>query len=245
MSARIRRIHVFLKVLWGTLFGILASVGLPRPANAQGCPAEECLLLNGFYTCTTSKGQQYCTNNYSSCTDTKCPPAPHMSMLGPRPLSQFEKPVAVKGCVSETLADLEKQGGPHDGIQMGMLDAEPNAPVSLVLATYGVRDLFLRGRIINDSRKVVSSYRVGWAFQFSTGLKFHVGEWMNIPAGLKPGAFQDVPPQNVSSNGLANAGVTGVKFFVAEVKYADGSHWKPNLKMFRKIQSVSHARASL
>jgi hypothetical protein len=74
------------------------------------------------------------------------PPAAPIAMLR----SPLHPGKLVQVCITPTLVDLENgEGPPHDGIEMELADPASSPPVPLVLATYGVRGLFLRGRIVN------------------------------------------------------------------------------------------------
>ncbi|HXN98156.1 MAG TPA: hypothetical protein VN881_03735 [Candidatus Acidoferrales bacterium] len=237
MNTRITSNSRLYHAVAGLLFAFLCTIGLPKVAFAQGCPNQTCVNAGDHYTCNGSAQAEYCSNHLTSCTDQLCKgPAPVQSNSHPQPGKHDE------GCPVITLADLKVIAALHDGIELGIVESESNAPVVLVQATHGLSDLLEDGNVENVSTKTVAAYRIGWALQFpNQPLQFHLGQWMNIPIGIKPGASQDVPAQNVSSNGLAKSGVTGVKFFVAEVRYADGTSWKTDFKKYRgSLKEVPH-----
>jgi hypothetical protein len=98
---------------------------------------------------------------------------------------------------------------------------QPGAPARLVQTTHGTTNLLTAARLENDSKKPITSYKIGWAYVRRDETEFHTGALMNVPAGIKPGVVYDVPDQAV----LYDPRVQGVIFFVAELTFADGSRW--------------------
>jgi hypothetical protein len=107
--------------------------------------------------------------------------------------------------------------------QTGMMPVGvPGAPLKLMESTHGIDDWLLGAKLKNVSDKKVTAYRVGWAYVLNDTPDFHEGQWMNLPAGIKPGETTETPAQNVEPNHSARS----MLFFIGEVRFADGSHWK-------------------
>lgn len=104
------------------------------------------------------------------------------------------------------------------GLSMAM---QPGAPAHLVQTTHGSTSLLTAARLENDSKKPITSYKIGWAYVRRDGTEFHTGALMNVPAGIKPRVVYNVPDQVVSFDPR----MQGVIFFVAELTFADGSRW--------------------
>jgi hypothetical protein len=103
-----------------------------------------------------------------------------------------------------------------------LIARQDGAPARLVQTTHSVTDLLTAARLKNVGEKQISSYRVGWAHVRQNGIEFHAGPWISVPAGIKPGIVSDVPDQSIPFDVRAER----VVFFVAELKFADGSRWK-------------------
>lgn len=107
----------------------------------------------------------------------------------------------------------------------GMVIAkQPNAPVQIVRTLHGIPDVLQSAWFENRGSKSIIGYRIGWASMSVGKSRFEMGPWMNVPAGVNPGATVEVPAQGVALDARAE----NMVFFVSEVKFADGSHWKAN-----------------
>ena len=67
------------------------------------------------------------------------------------------------------------------------------------------------------------SYRIGWVYVHRTEVVFHVGNVMNVPAGLAPNRVKNVPDQAV----LPDTAAERVVFFVSELTLPMGGTGKP------------------
>lgn len=111
---------------------------------------------------------------------------------------------------------------------------QDNAPARLVQTTHGLSDLLTAARLKNGSDKRIRSYQIGWAYVRPNGIEFHMGVLMRVPAGIKPGHVHDVVDQAVPFEGSAER----VIFFVAEVTFADGSHWKADHDEIQRVAGL-------
>jgi hypothetical protein len=104
---------------------------------------------------------------------------------------------------------------------------QEGAPAALIETTHGANDLLISARLKNCSTRQIISYRIGWAY-VGPGNQTDVrrGVWMNVPAGIAPAAVSEVPDQNVAPKPTAELTV----FFVAEIVFADKTHWRANVK---------------
>ena len=97
-----------------------------------------------------------------------------------------------------------------------------NAPVRLLSTTHTIKDALQSAKFENKSAKPISAYRVGWASVVNGKPKFRNPQWMNVPANIEGGTIQTVPAQAIKPDLQARQMI----FFIAEVHFADGSHWK-------------------
>jgi hypothetical protein len=102
------------------------------------------------------------------------------------------------------------------------LARQPAAPLQLIKTTHSLRDALEGATVKNLGDKSISGYRVGWAIVKNGKVTFQKGPWINLPAGVAPGALQSVPAQGVRLDEQAQE----MLFFVAEIRYTDGSRWK-------------------
>jgi hypothetical protein len=123
--------------------------------------------------------------------------------------------------------------------QTRLAPASPkDSPVVFVQTTHGITDALESAQWVNRSNHVVTSYRVGWLTVVDGKNDFQVGPWMNLPAGVIPGAKASVPAQEIPLNLKASSMI----FYVAEVHFADGGRWKAShADVLRTVQaSPSH-----
>jgi hypothetical protein len=102
------------------------------------------------------------------------------------------------------------------------------APAHLARITFGYPNLLKVAQLKNESRKPITSYRIGWANVHRDGIELHRGDMTSVPGGIEPGHMHDVSDQMIALDERAQS----VVFFVAEVSFADGSNWKidiPNI----------------
>lgn len=130
---------------------------------------------------------------------------------------------------------------PASFAQTRMALATPkNSPVVLVQTTHGIPEALESAQWVNRSNRQITSYRMGWLTVISGKNTFHVGPWMNLPAGVKPGATATVPAQGIPLNRKASSMV----FYVAGVRFSDGDQWKPThtavLRAAQAVSSTSH-----
>jgi hypothetical protein len=106
----------------------------------------------------------------------------------------------------------------------GMVIArQETAPAQITKATHSLRDVLQAATLQNRSSKVITGFKVGWMSVNDEGKRTSMsGPWINLPAGITPGTTQQVPAQNVALAKEAREMI----FFVTEVKFADGTHWK-------------------
>lgn len=125
---------------------------------------------------------------------------------------------------------------PASFAQTRMALATPkDSPVALVQTTHGIPDALESAQWVNRSNQQITSYRIGWLTFIGGKNTFHVGPWMNLPAGVKPGATAAVPAQGIPLNRKASSMI----FYVAGVRFADGSQWKPtHTSVLRAAQAM-------
>lgn len=125
---------------------------------------------------------------------------------------------------------------PASFAQTRMALANPkDSPVVLVQTTHGTPEALESAQWVNRSNRQITSYRIGWLTVIGGKNIFHVGQWMNLPAGVKPGATTTVPAQGIPLNRKASSMI----FYVAGVRFADGDQWKPtHAAVLRAAQTV-------
>jgi hypothetical protein len=75
----------------------------------------------------------------------------------------------------------------------GMVIAkQPNAPVQIVSTLHGIPDVLQSAWFENRGTKPIIGYRIGWASVSAGRSRFETGPWMNVLAGVNPGARVEV-----------------------------------------------------
>lgn len=114
--------------------------------------------------------------------------------------------------------------------QAMILALQTAAPVQITSIRHGLNDAIEAANFHNRSDKNISAYRVGWATTINQKVSFKSGVWMNMPVGVLPGTNQTVPAQGISLMRQAQKMI----FFISDVRFADGSHWKTDRKSILK-----------
>lgn len=223
-----------------TLLLLPAFLALSIPAQAR-CQNQLCAWSGeDCWQCGDGAGFGCRVDSCTSCTNSTCggegfepengvsfllppcgSPSPNLSSLGiagvyPGVLLRLPVLTAVHGdAVSQPARTIFAVSSPK------------GAPAALVSATHTSSDLLAGARLRNIGRKTIVGYRVGWEVRMPGQRKPEttLGVWMNVPPGIPPGEFAQVPPQAVSIE-LARRGATQIAFLVGEVKFSDGTTWR-------------------
>jgi len=112
----------------------------------------------------------------------------------------------------------------------------PEAPAHFVKTSHGVRDLLSGGEIHYNGTRRMIGYRVAWLVQSCDGrIVHHLGEWMNVPAGVSSGSRVVVPAQGIPPSLVKDRGATNLSFFVGAVRYSDRDEWQADLRHFERL----------
>jgi hypothetical protein len=104
------------------------------------------------------------------------------------------------------------------------------APAHLVQITLEHPRLLKAARLKNDSDKLITSYRIGWANIRPNGIEMRQGTLTSVPRGINPGDVHVVSDQSVPFD----ESIQSIIFLVAEVNFADGNHWHV------QIEDIAH-----
>ena len=96
---------------------------------------------------------------------------------------------------------------------------QPAAPASVILV-HADGSAPLTAKLQNHGQQTIVAYRMGWVDFHNGNLNFHHGDW--IQTSVAPQQLADAP----APAALAGDKSEGAIFFVAEVKFAGGKHWK-------------------
>lgn len=110
---------------------------------------------------------------------------------------------------------------------------QKNAPARLISTTHAIDDWLQSAQLQNNSGKKIVAYRIGWAYTHGQKQEFHRGPWMNVPAGIAPETKATVSAQAVPPDDKSDS----TAFFVDELKFSDGQHWRSNHKTVLKVAS--------
>ena len=105
-----------------------------------------------------------------------------------------------------------------------------SAPATLISATSTETDLLANAVILNRGEARILGYRVGWLITSrNKEPQIFVGEWMNVPVGISQNQSVEVPSQAIDLSAAVRSKVTGVQFFVGELRLENGRVWKDDL----------------
>lgn len=111
-----------------------------------------------------------------------------------------------------------------------LIAKQEKSPASLVEATFGMYNLVESAKLANHNGKAIAAYKIGWVYVVSGKATVNYGEWVVVfPADASKKVLQ-VPAQAVAPKHDAEK----VVFFVAGLKYADGTLWNSDEKVIVK-----------
>lgn len=231
------------------LLSSFAALLAPQLA-AQQCQNQVCYYAGqgscykcqnqADYACSVPQGQK-CAKQ---CTDTACLSAPVNSSAADSQaskaacrvslarLAMFRK-FEVKRAAYRTSSSM---GNSSPGVLFLLDPGTTKDPVVLLSVTHDAdKDLFDTGIAENAASTGISAYRIGVILYPTDSLRrpvAHLGPTMNLPGGVAAGAQFTLPQQGVSPS-LMN-GVRALVFFVAEVRFSNGSTWKADIPQIAK-----------
>jgi hypothetical protein len=120
--------------------------------------------------------------------------------------------------------------GGHHHLAMSPVQ-QTDCPLAIRQTTHAMVDAFTGGVLQNAGDKTVVSYKMGWVLVFRNAKRkpeVTVGKIMNVPAGIESGATVVVPAQGVWVAKI-HEDAKVVAFFVADVEFADGTHFTSDI----------------
>ena len=96
---------------------------------------------------------------------------------------------------------------------------QPAAPASVILV-HADGNAPLTAKLQNRGQETIVAYRMGWVDVHNGNINFHHGDW--IQTSVAPQQLADAP----APAALAGSKSDGAVFFVSEVKFEGGKHWK-------------------
>jgi hypothetical protein len=219
-------------------------VGSSDVAYGQGCPAQVCQLAGSCYGCNGTQSKEGCSVKVSDCTectnwicDQKPPKEEEISKLLDQNLRKEVAEFLRESCrkLGVAVVSLGAQKDLESGTKVSLARTQIDGPAVLISATFGVRDLLLRGQLFNQSKQPVVEYQLGWVYLYpDRNPQVVLGKAFPVPEGIQPGRLHSVPAQGASPE-PTRRGARAVKFFVARVRFSDGSEWKEKTSNLRKL----------
>jgi hypothetical protein len=208
-----------------------------------GCQNQVCTRTGGCYKCFDGSGTgcSVAVGDCTKCTGSICAAnAEHklnVTPTGPWSL-EWAQLCAVKAKSSHPTSQSAKmlpKGAAIFGTVGAQLDGKGAA---LPYIVFGLKPLLKEARLLNLSQKKIVGYRLGWAYTFPTEQpEIVLGDWMDVPAGISSGTFYLVPEragQQSSDEPVTTRGANSVMFFVAALRYADGTSWREDTNAIKK-----------
>jgi hypothetical protein len=207
---------------------IVVSLVTCSLANAEGCQNQTCLWSNvgNCFRCAGADKLK-CTigADCSSCLERKCQDSGGEGNL----------------CAAPTVENLDwrtllRTSAEHklDGLDITLSMFSPkNGPVEMVEAMFGREVTLKRAAIKNTGNKKISEVQIGWltvSTRQTVILSTEQAQKLTEPLFIgQTGAVSNV---NVPSDVFKQA--SAVVFFVASVKFEDGTSWKEDTREVKK-----------
>ena len=217
------------------VFLLTASVSPGQQSRCSYCVFVFCGTGQGGYGCATSTGvvticsrsepdqdgcYQDCANKmFCPHTAAKCDPSDPRTLSVRQLQEQSDERKAVKD--EDVQAELLSKGAAAAQIELQAGD-----PATLIGAVHGRKDMLKSAEVWNNSKKTIAAVRIGWIVKTPNQPdETAVGNWNPISPELQAGEIASIPAQNLDGAPLRTAG-TIVRFYVAEVRFQDGSVWQ-------------------
>ncbi len=232
-------VSFLLSVALQALGAIVGNAQEPLPV----CQNQVCLWIADCYRCSNANDFACSVeiSDCNTCTERHCSGAPLLDNAGKSQRAVLvSSPSRKSACTTTNDGSGEQPGPPKRATRVGML-RQTATPARLGVTKHGRQSLFLGGVLENGTRKLIG-YRIGWVVDVpGQPTEAKLSDWWPIPDGLEPGGKRDIPGQGVSGT-LIDQGATRVEFFVAAVKFADGTTWEANLQEIKKILPANTTR---
>lgn len=204
-------------------------------AEAQ-CQNQVCALQDGCYRCNDTNGQGCEVVGCTRCTNTLCGGlvARQGSPLLPNgQLASLPESGRCSSATSLTLAKLASTA--KDDTIFGLFTPEVGGTPLLISASFGNPVLFLQGVLLNRGPKTIVAYRIGWVYGYQDRAPVvDTSNWQNVHDGIKSNETRTIPKLSAPSVSSIN-GAQLIQFFVAEVKFSDGTTWQQDQAKIREV----------
>ena len=137
---------------------------------------------------------------------------------------------------SVVLAELASKS--RKGTIIGLFTPTLRAAPLLISASFGNSDFFQKGVLLNRNTKTIIGYRIGWVYGYQDkAALIKVSTWRSVAQQIKSDETATVSKLHISIAPTKD-GARLVQFFVAEVRFSDGTLWKQPLGEIREIGAV-------
>lgn len=225
---------------------VAACFLLTRAANAQ-CQSQTCLIGGGSncYQCVTGPGQTCQVNGCNNCKTSTCSLGcglQHSPLLPSGQLASLPGSGGAYDAVSLRQAELASTL--RDGITIGLFTPENRTTPLLISADFGNPVLFQQGIILNRGPKTIVAYRIGWVYGYQDRAPvIQESAWRDVYDGPKSNETRMISKEGTPSVSSAS-GARMVQFFVAEVKFSDGTTWRQDLTRIRELGAIVRSHQS-
>ncbi|HUS19321.1 MAG TPA: hypothetical protein VMZ25_06700 [Terriglobales bacterium] len=111
-----------------------------------------------------------------------------------------------------------------------LIPTQPGSPVQIVEATFGIADLIEGAKLVSRQQQRVTSYKLMWIEIESNGNKrIQKGTEKILMESAYAGQIINLPAQGISTANLRRS-LKEIRFYIAELGFADGSRWQANPK---------------
>jgi len=227
------------------VFGTVVVLAITSTIAVSQCQDQTCgVNASGCFACQGAVGQMCQVVACDTCTIKLCSKDTNGgSHQGPRcqdlPFSLPKPSLALVPVDQHSDQGKDEQPSGFLFVSLGV----KGSPATLTSITFDKRESLVKeATLANNSSKTIVAYSVGWiAAVPSKDAVIQVGPVFEVPAGVEGSSEATVPalpfPKELIKPGVRTA------FFVAKVRFADGSTWHADLRSLKK-KALSNERKS-
>jgi hypothetical protein len=206
-------------------------------ATKAQCQGQTCgLNSQNCYACKDEDGQACEVKSCFDCRTTICAGLVsqlNSPLLPNGQLATLPESGRCSGATSLALAKLASTL--TDGTVVSLFTPEKGPTPLLISANFGNPVLFQQGVLLNRGPKTIASYRIGWVYGYQDRAPIvGMSGWQNALDGIKSNETRTIPKLIAPSVSSIN-GARLIQFFVAEVKFTDGTTWQQDQAKIREV----------
>jgi hypothetical protein len=219
-----------------TMFVILALPMISALTWAQ-CQNQTCQVntQGTCFACQGANGFACQVTACDSCTVKLCSNGTGGGVQGPRcenvPDHLPTPAVLTRGLIQE--ARFSAVASTKPGFMFAPISVSGSPAQLNSLTIDRQKALVSQASFVNIGERKITAYQMGWvAGELGKESRVYLSPVFEVPAGIDIGREANMPPQPLDAS-LMKPGIRAA-FFIAKVRFSDGTDWKADLKVLKK-----------